>query len=415
MVTNGVTNLPTDGYQRLESSKAPQGANQFASALEPANAPAPQLVEKPAQDAAPSGISALYNDTPDSTQTFTQKAHQVWSFARNVVGNFGKPAGAPEALVTTPDASNEEPLTVTGSGSGGNSPQLVKGQTPLLTPDDEPDAVQSPQALRVVPAGLQNPTGESDDSDDDNNDDGSGNGANSAGIQPSLAEKYYGKNHGSTDEPDTEIEEPPVQTVQTHQEAPPPPPPSAPENINNNNNNNNNGNNGNNGNGMFALNSDPPVLQYAPVEFVPPSPQPQQYDPNTGLPLNLQAQQYDPITGLPVTPQLQQYDPTTGLPLTMQPNQLQTLFSQVGQVASLPPVFGLTNDPNNSFANFQLPTFGMPNPQSMFNLPLLPTGGGTGQTWSQGLYGDILGSYFGGMIPPGGASSTAGLQFTPGF
>lgn len=397
MVTNGVTNLPTDGYQRLESSKAPQGANQFASALVPANAPAPQLVEKPAQDAAPSGISALYNDTPDSTQTLTQKAHQVWSFARDVVGNFGKPAGAHEALVTTPDDSTGEPLTV---NDGGNSPQLLKGQSPVLEPDNEPDAVQSPQALRVVPAGLQNPTGESDDSNDDNNDD----------PQPSLAAKYYTKNHGRTEEPEPVIDKPPVQTVQTYQEAPPPPPPPAPETINNNN-----GNNGNNGNGVFALNSNPPVLQYPPVEFVPPSPQPQQYAPNTDLTLDLQAQQYDPITGLPVTPQLQQYDPTTGLPLTTQPNQLQSLFSQVGQVASLPPVFGLTNDPNNGFANFQLPTLGMPNPQSMFNLPLLPTGGGTGQTWSQGLYGDILGSYFGGMIPPGGASSTAGLQFTPGF
>ena len=390
MVKNGVTNLPMDGYQRLESSKAPQGANQFASALEPATAPAPQLVAKPVLDDAPSGISALYSDTPDNTQTFTQKAHQVWSFARDVVGSFGKPAGAPEALVTSPDASVEESLIVNGGGSGGNAPPLAKAQSLVLTSGDDPDAVQSPQALRVVPTGLQNPTGGNDDSNDDNSND----------PQPSLAEKYYGKNHGRTEEPEPVIEKPPVQTVQTYQEAPPPP---APENTNNNNN------------GVFALNSNPQPLQYAPVEFVPPPPQPQQYATNTSLPLNLQSQQYDPVTGLPVLPPTQQYDPTTGLLLTTQPNQLQSLFSQVGQVASLPPVFGLTNDPNNGFGNFQLPTFGMSNPQSMFNLPLLPTGGGTGQTWSQGLYGDILGSYFGGMIPPGGASSTAGLQFTPGF
>lgn len=422
MVTNGVTNLPMDGYPKVESSKTPQVANQFANALEPAPVLEPQVAEKPAQASVPSGISSLYNDAPNNTQTFSDKAHQVWSFAREVVGGFGKPSGVPDDTIPTKEVSVID----------GNSRQLVNGERPLL----ETQTVKPNQPFNVLPPGQKTVAGtldtKTEDTDIENGPNGNLNGVLSTpGKKPSLAEKYYGKGKGPTDEPDVEEPTPVVKPQQNSvKELPPPPPPPPPPVVIENNNNNNNGgfvpNNGNgNGNGPVVFsnvnNFGPGApLQYDPMTGQPLNPQPQQFVPNTGLPLiNGQPQQFDPVTGLPLAvPPQPQFDPATGMLLTAQPSQLQTLFSQVDLFANLPPILNYNNGySGGDFNNFQLPTLGM-NMPSMFNLPQfppLPNGGGGSMSWSQGLYGDILGSYFGGIIPPGGASSTAGLQFAPGF
>ncbi|MCE3236192.1 MAG: hypothetical protein K0Q50_2372 [Vampirovibrio sp.] len=371
MVINSVTNMPMDGFPKTEVSKSSSVNNQFANALEtkPTENSAP--TEKSAQNG-PAGLSALYDDSPVQPPTFTERAHQAWGFARDVVNNFVNPGQAGSPSETT----NEAPL--------------IKGNGPMAITNNADDKPAAGKFLVNQGDGNGTPFKVTTNSSDTKE------------ITLDVNGQYPQKPFTSEEDDKTGN-------------------PNKPENTHNGNT--------------------PGFTMMSSTEkksgSVNNNNQPNSWngDPNNGDP-----NYYED------TPPL--IDPVTGLPIGSPPSTLDTLFYQVDQVGEWVPISGNSGQQpwtqgwqqqpwDTSWqqpswnSNWQQPwnanwqqswfpggDFNYQFPQENYYfppLPVIPTGGGGGQTWSQGLYGDIINEYFGGIIPPGGSSETAGLEFAPGF
>lgn len=387
MVTNGVTNMPMDGFPKPEVSKSSKANNQFANALETKPANNSVLSEKPVQNG-PTGISALYNDDHGQPPTITERAHQAWGFAREVVNGFVNP-GQPDNTMDVPVVKGNQALAVV-------TPPDSKPAGNEINVDNDTKA-----AIPTVTATTPTPEEDVDSEEDVDTED----------ETPTQAEKFYGKYHQKSTPAtakDTQDDTDTVPQYNGNGNAPIVMLSTTDDDKGNGTQTSHSGQSGGQGN-QSVTNEEGPVI-----------------DPNTGLPIvndewNPGNDQWftwnsnnNNNNGYP-----QEIDPATGLPIGSPP-QLSNLFQQVDQVGQWP----VLSFSNNSYQPWDQPwqgqpsPFTLPNPQENYYFPPLPQisgNNGQGQTWSQGLYSDILGNYFGGVVPTGGSSSTAGLEFAPGF
>lgn len=374
MVTNSVTNMPMGGFQALEVPKSTKANNQFANALETQPVIIPDGTQQPEQNS-PSGFNALYADDPIEKPSLTDRAYQAWGYARDAFSGFMKPASVKQRT------GDSQAVVIPGEEE-----TIPNENPPFFGTNDLPVTEGSSTFPQKPGQPVLNPYG--------------------AGQPPTQAQKFYGKYHEKPSEnPDATTnpdELPPEQKAHWQ-----------------------------------SLNADgTPIPENEPYYYAPPAeeyivdpnnPQNLPIDPATGLPIVQYSQtnpnEYHPTYNYQSAYTAGPIDPVTGLPIGSQPQQLQTLFTQVDILGTMPPIqIPGSNQPVWNQASawqqqspFMLPTNGQYFSPDMFAFPPLLTGDGSDQTWSQGLYGDIIGQYFGGYVPQGGASSTAGLQFAPGF